>query len=107
MKLDPAPMHVEVAYAPPGEQIVLCVRLSEGARVSDAIQASGILACHPQIDLATASVGIFGRLVRLDTPLRDRDRVEIYRPLVMDAKEGRRRRARERKAPKPGRDATR
>jgi uncharacterized protein len=89
---------VEVAYARPGEQIVLNVRVREGARIAEAIRASGILASHPEIDLTTASVGVFGRLAQFDTPLRDRDRVEIYRPLVADAKEVRRQRATERKS---------
>lgn len=86
---------VEVVYALPEEQMVSSVSLPEGSRVADAIHASGILASHPEIDLTTASVGVFGRLARLDTTLRDRDRVEVYRPLVADAKEARRRRARE------------
>jgi putative ubiquitin-RnfH superfamily antitoxin RatB of RatAB toxin-antitoxin module len=93
-----APIRVEVAYALPGEQIVVCVEMSVGARVEDAIRASGILASCPDLDLRTACVGVFGRAVRLETPLRDRDRVEIYRPLVADAKEVRRQRARERMA---------
>jgi putative ubiquitin-RnfH superfamily antitoxin RatB of RatAB toxin-antitoxin module len=88
-------MRVEVAYAPPGEQIVVCVQLRQGARVADAIRASGILGQHPEVDLTSASVGVFGRPAQLDTLLRDRDRVEIYRPLVADAKEARRQRARE------------
>lgn len=104
---DPASLYVEVAYAPPGEQMVLRVRLSEGARVFDAIQASGILERHPEIDLTRNRIGVFGRLVRLDTLLRDRDRVEIYRPLVADSKEARRRRARERKAARGRRGAAR
>jgi putative ubiquitin-RnfH superfamily antitoxin RatB of RatAB toxin-antitoxin module len=91
-------IHVEVAYAPFGRQLVLGVRLEQGARVADAIGASGVLARHPEIDLKTASVGVFGRLAQLDTPLRDRDRVEIYRPIVADAREARRERARARKA---------
>ena len=88
-------MRVEVAYAPPGEQIVVCVQVNQGARVADAVRASGILAHHPEIDLTSASVGVFGLPAQLDTLLRDRDRVEIYRPLVADAREARRRRARE------------
>jgi hypothetical protein len=84
----------------PGEQIVLAVEVEEGANAADAIRASGILTAHPEIVLGAAIVGIFGRLTRLDAPLRDRDRVEIYRPLVADAKEARRRRAGEQKAAK-------
>jgi putative ubiquitin-RnfH superfamily antitoxin RatB of RatAB toxin-antitoxin module len=96
---------VDVAYALPRKQIVLSVSLQHGAQVADAIKASGILGTHPEIDLATASVGVFGRLVQLDTALRDQDRVEIYRPLVADAKTARRQRAQERKAARGGRGA--
>ena len=95
-------LRIDVAYARPGEQIVLSVRVQEGAQVADAIRVSGILASHPEIDLTTARVGVFGRVAQLDTPLRDRDRVEIYRPLVADAKEARRERAKERKAARRG-----
>ena len=98
-------MHIEVAYALPGEQVVLRVRVPQGAQVLEAIRVSGVLASYPQIDLATASVGVFGGLVRLDMPLRDRDRVEIYRPLVADAKQVRRQRAKERKAARRERGA--
>lgn len=98
MKTEGGCIHVEVAYAPPGEQIVMCLRLPAGARVEDAVRGSGILDRCPEIDLDGASVGIFGRRVRLETPLSDRDRVEIYRPLVMHAREARRRRIREKRA---------
>lgn len=85
---------VEVAWAAgPDDQIVLVVTLPAGAGVEQAIHASGILARCPQIDLATARVGIFSRLVTLDTALRDGDRVEIYRTLKADPKAARRARA--------------
>jgi putative ubiquitin-RnfH superfamily antitoxin RatB of RatAB toxin-antitoxin module len=98
-------MHIEVAYALPGEQVVLRVRVPQGAQVLEAIRVSGVLVSYPEIDVATASVGVFGRLVRLDMALRDRDRVEIYRPLVADAKQVRRQRAKERKAARRERGA--
>lgn len=60
----------------------------------DAIEASGILERFPEIDLDRQPVGVFGRHCRLQDPLRDGDRVEIYRPLIADPKEMRRRRAR-------------
>lgn len=89
---------VEVAYAPPGEQVVVGVRVPAGATVGDAIRLSGIPALYPEVNLDTAEVGVYGQLARLDTPLRDRDRVEIYRRLLTDAKEARRKRAGERKS---------
>ena len=94
---------VEVSYALPAEQDVLKVRVPAGATVQDAIEASGILEKHPEIDLKGANkVGIFAKLTRLDTALRDRDRVEIYRPLIADPKAVRRKRADEGKAMKKG-----
>ena len=93
---------VEVVYALPHEQSLLKVQLAEGATVEDAIRASGVLDAHPEIDLATNKVGIFSKLVKLDEKVRDRDRVEIYRPLIADPKEVRRKRAEEGKVTKKG-----
>lgn len=87
------PLQVEVAYAQPDEQAVLEVTLPPEATVEEAIRSSGILERFPQIDLASNKVGIYGKLTRLDAPLRDRDRVEIYRPLIADPRAARRRRA--------------
>ncbi|MBS0318498.1 MAG: RnfH family protein [Proteobacteria bacterium] len=68
--------------------------LQGGASLRDAVQASGLLEAFPEIDLAAAGVGIWGRRAALDQPLRDRDRVEIYRPLTVDPKVARRERFR-------------
>jgi len=84
---------VGVAYAPPGKAVLTHLRLAPGSTVGEAIRASGLLAQCPEIDINRNRVGIFGRLVKLDTPLQDGDRVEIYRPLNADPKEVRRRRA--------------
>ena len=84
---------VEVAYALPAQQVILPVKLMVGATAENAIQASGILAKFPEINLAENKIGIFGKLTTLDTQLRQRDRVEIYRPLIADPKEVRRQRA--------------
>lgn len=97
-----APIGVEVVYALPAEQPILQVSLAEGATVEDAIRASGVLDAHPDIDLAKNKVGIFSKLVKLDEKVRDRDRVEIYRPLIADPKEVRRKRAEEGKVTKKG-----
>lgn len=86
-------MRIEVVYALPDEQVLLTVELSAGATVRHAIETSGILARHPRIDLASDAVGVFGKIAKLDDPLRDGDRVEIYRPLTMDPKDARRKRA--------------
>jgi putative ubiquitin-RnfH superfamily antitoxin RatB of RatAB toxin-antitoxin module len=95
-------INVEVVYALQGQQPLLRVRLAEGATVEEAIRASGVLEAHPEIDLARNKVGIFSKLVKLDEKVRDRDRVEIYRPLIADPKEVRRKRAEEGKVTKKG-----
>lgn len=85
-----AKIAVEVAYALPDRQFVLPVTVPTGATLADAIDASGILARCPDIDLQKNRVGVFGKLAKLDRVLADGDRVEIYRPLVGDPKEIRR-----------------
>ncbi len=90
---------VEVCYALPGEQTVLPARIDAGQAVEHAIEQSGILKQHPEIDLKVNKVGVFGKLVRLDAPLQPGDRVEIYRPLIADPKESRRKKAEEDKKP--------
>ncbi|MGK2952408.1 MAG: RnfH family protein [Thiobacillus sp.] len=97
-----AKLYVEVIYALPAQQPLLQVWLAEGATVEDAIRASGVLDEFPEIDLAKNKVGIFSKLVKLDEKVRDKDRVEIYRPLIADPKEVRRKRAEEGKVTKKG-----
>lgn len=87
-------LRVEVAFATPERQPVLEVRVAAGTTVEQAIRLSGILGRCPEIDLAKNAVGIFGERARLDDVVQDGDRLEIYRPLVADPKEARRRRAR-------------
>lgn len=84
---------VEVTYARPDEQVLISLEVSPGTTVQQAIELSGVLEQFPEIDLAENKVGIFGKITRADTELRERDRVEIYRPLIADPKESRRRRA--------------
>jgi putative ubiquitin-RnfH superfamily antitoxin RatB of RatAB toxin-antitoxin module len=93
---------VEVAYALPDQQVILPVKLQAGANAESAIQQSGILAKFPEINLSENKIGIFGKLTQLDTLLRDKDRVEIYRPLIADPKEVRRQRAEAGKVMKKG-----
>lgn len=87
---------VEVAYALPDEQVLLKVSVRSGASIRDAIDASGILQRFLEIDLAHDAVGVFGKIAKLDDRLNAGDRVEIYRPLTMDPKEARRKRAKKR-----------
>jgi putative ubiquitin-RnfH superfamily antitoxin RatB of RatAB toxin-antitoxin module len=93
---------VEVIYALPQRQEIIRLRLPEGATIQQAVAASGLIQKHPDIDLGTSKLGIFGKLSKADTPLRDRDRVEIYRPLIADPKEVRKQRAAEGKVMKKG-----
>jgi len=86
-------MKVEVAYARPDVQILLEQDVPEGATVEEVIQLSGILARFPEIDLSKQKVGVFGKVAPLNKPLQERDRVEIYRPLIADPKAARRQRA--------------
>ncbi|NJD08390.1 MAG: RnfH family protein [Methylococcaceae bacterium] len=86
-------MRVEVAYAEPAEQALISLDLPEGSCAEDAIVRSGILERFPGIDLAHNKIGIFGKLCGLDRILVERDRVEIYRPLLAAPKEARRSRA--------------
>ncbi len=82
---------VEVAFALPSKQVLLKVEVSEGACVTDVIQASGISDEFPEFSLLEMQPGIWGREVDSDTVVRDGDRVEIYRPLLLDPREARRR----------------
>lgn len=100
--MNTASINVEVTYALPEHQSLSRVQLAEGATVEDAIRTSGLLDAFPEIDLAKNKVGIFSKLVKLDEKVRDRDRVEIYRPLIADPKEVRRKRAEEGKVTKKG-----
>ena len=102
MTTPPNKIRVEVAYALPHQQVLLEVFLAPAATVEEAIRRSGLLTQFPEIDLARNKVGIFSKLVKLDETVRDRDRVEIYRPLIADPKEVRRQRADAGKAMKKG-----
>ena len=95
-------INIEVVYALPNDQILLKQQVSAGTTVAEAIQASGVLDKHPEIDLANNKLGIFGKLTKADAVLRDKDRIEIYRPLIADPKEVRRKRAEEGKVMKRG-----
>lgn len=84
---------VEVVYGTPAKQTLLEVSVEEGATVTSTIEASGILQQYPEIDLASTKVGIWNRVVRPTVTVKNGDRIEIYRPLVADPKEVRKRRA--------------
>jgi putative ubiquitin-RnfH superfamily antitoxin RatB of RatAB toxin-antitoxin module len=84
---------VEVAYATPQTQVIINLSVKPGTTLLDAIKLSGVLEQFPEIDLEKNKFGIFSKANDADTVLREKDRVEIYRPLIADPKESRRKRA--------------
>lgn len=86
-------MIVDVTYARPDRQLSLPVELNIGCSVKDAIVKSGIIDHFPEISLSQIKVGIFGKTCRLEKPLAEGDRVEIYRPLLITPMDARRHRA--------------
>lgn len=95
-------LNVEVCYALPERAEMVRLRLPAGSTLQQALEASGLLAKYPEIDLRKNKFGIFAKLSKPDAVLRDRDRVEIYRPLIADPKEVRKQRAAEGKVMKKG-----
>ncbi|QOL25296.1 RnfH family protein [Thalassotalea sp. LPB0316] len=91
-------IQVEVVYGTPKKQELLTVSVAEGIDVEQAIHESGILDIFPEIDLSVNNVGIWNRSVKLSEQVKDLDRIEIYRPLIADPKEVRKRRAEQAKA---------
>lgn len=88
-----ARIKVEVVYALPLVQDCTVVELAPAATAAEAIERSGVLERHPEIEAAKLRAGVWGRRIRLDQPLADGDRVEIYRPLQVHPMDVRRRRA--------------
>jgi putative ubiquitin-RnfH superfamily antitoxin RatB of RatAB toxin-antitoxin module len=86
-------MTVEVAYATPAKQVLIQLEVQAGCTVGEAIEQSGVRQAFPGLTVDPGALGIFSRKVPPEHPLRDGDRVEIYRPLQADPKETRRRRA--------------
>ena len=97
---------VEVVYALPEEQTLLSVIVPDCSDVKHVILQSGILQQYPEIDLETNKVGIFGKLTKLTQSVREKDRIEIYRALIADPKEMRKKRAEEGKTLKKGGDSS-
>lgn len=93
---------IEVAFAKDKEQALLTLEGEPGLTVQQAIERSGILRQFPEIDLSANKVGVFGKVAKLDQPLEPGDRVEIYRPLIADPKEARKKRAAEGKVMRKG-----
>lgn len=98
MSIESDMIHVEVVYALPNEQRVYTLVVNKSLTVEEIIKQSGVLERYPDIDLTKNKVGVFSRNVKLDATVRDKDRIEIYRPLLADPKEIRRKRAEQAKA---------
>lgn len=77
-------MQVGVAYSEPSQQVWLTIEVPDGASAREAIEASGILKQFPHIDLDSQKIGVFGKLVKPEAPLKPGDRVEIYRGIICD-----------------------
>lgn len=86
-------IQIEVVYGLAHKQKLLSLPVNQGVTVEEAIIESGILTLFPEIDLSENKVGIWNKVVKLSTVLENFDRVEIYRPLIADPKEVRKRRA--------------
>jgi putative ubiquitin-RnfH superfamily antitoxin RatB of RatAB toxin-antitoxin module len=85
-------MNVGICYAEAERQLWMRLEIPDGSTVQEAINLSGVLMQFPEIDLSTQKVGIFGKIVKLDTAVQDGDRVEIYRQITADPKTVKRRR---------------
>lgn len=99
-------MWVEVVHALPGEQELTALEVAPGTTALEAVRAAGLAERIPDFDPSRAALGIFGQACDRETVLRPGDRVEILRPLEVDPKESRRRRAAGRDSAK-ARDARR
>jgi putative ubiquitin-RnfH superfamily antitoxin RatB of RatAB toxin-antitoxin module len=86
-------LEVSVCYATAREEFLRLLKVAPGTTIGAAIEMSGVLEAYPEINLSTQPVGIYAKKKTLDTVLRARDRIEIYRPLVADPKDSRRKRA--------------
>lgn len=84
---------IEVVYTSPDKQKIISVQVDEETTIERAIHLSGILVIFPEIDLSQQKVGIFGKVKELNEIVKDGDRIEIYRSLLIDPKEARRRKA--------------
>jgi putative ubiquitin-RnfH superfamily antitoxin RatB of RatAB toxin-antitoxin module len=94
-------LQVYVCYATARDEFVRPMRVAPGTTIGEAIEKSGVLEAYPEINLSTQPVGIYAKKKTLDTVLRERDRIEIYRPLVADPKDSRRKRAAKKESAAP------
>ena len=86
-------LEIEIVYGLADRQVLKNMTVAEGITVREAALQSGLEVEFPELDLQQAPLGIFGKVVKDETVLRDGDRIEVYRPLLIDPKEARRKRA--------------
>ncbi|QXW89919.1 MULTISPECIES: RnfH family protein [Neisseria] len=86
-------LEIEIVYGLADRQVLKNMTVAEGITVREAALQSGLEVEFPELDLQQAPLGIFGKTVKDETVLRDGDRIEVYRPLLIDPKEARRKRA--------------
>ena len=87
---DEAPLTIEVVFALPARQELISVTVSPGTTAEMALQQSAIIDLFPDEDFSDYQLGIWGKLVTRSYSLKNGDRLEIYRPLLIDPREARR-----------------
>lgn len=90
-------IQVEVAYATPNRHYLEAIQVPTNSTIISVIEHSGVLTTFPEINLQTQKVGIFSKSCALTDVVKEGDRIEIYRPLLIDPKEARRTKAKARK----------
>ena len=85
-------MNIGVCYAEAERQLWIRLEVPDESTIQEAIELSGVLKQYPQIDLTTQKVGVYGKLAKLDAPIREGDRIEIYRKITADPQQVQRRR---------------
>jgi len=95
-------VRLSVCYARPDTVFLESVAVPAGTTIMQAVQSSGLIATCPEVDPTTMRVGIFGKLKTIDTPVREGDRVEVYRALTADPKQARRKRVQKTRATATG-----
>ena len=85
-------MNVGVCYAEADRQLWMRLEVPDSSTIEETINLSGVLKLYPEINLSNQKVGIFGKIAALDTPVKEGDRVEIYRQITADPQTVQRRR---------------
>jgi uncharacterized protein len=86
---NPKKIQIEIVYARSDKQILRHFEMSEPCTIESALEISGFLTEHPELIEKNLTVGIFGKKMPLSTIIQEGDRIEIYRPLILDPKTAR------------------